>query len=569
MTVRIYDSNGNLIPELEELIHTSCSAVYEANLPAPLDGNTPNPPSSEKGDPSPNWFVLDFLDKDGTHVAAPVSGFPTETTACTFTSSIPGASGSADVVFGIRVNNSSGQDVTVDIDDDNLNIHMTGVGIAAGAVYEMVTDPVNVMPDGSGVYENTVNVTAGASCSASDSVLVKRIEPVVPATPVSCSDIKDLTALSMIWNGPNGVTVTTAAGEVFENIQTGNLITFQASKALTGNDYPIQLTGAVTGTSVFHLSCSDSEMDGTDDCGKAEGDGKSNDASLINQWSLDGMTGQKGSFACGLTSTGVVDPKPGTGGGTTGAVVGATVADLSDAKKFKWELTNNTNADVFITDVYVVWPADQGRLKKVKLGKDEFAKDVNDSTSPTSLPAEDAFESDANKRKLKKGETQKLEIEFTQETLYRGQKDFEVLVTFENAAGDKYVVKFSPATLAVTAAATLDLSDNKKVKWELTNNTTGDVLITEVTVSSWPAAHVKLKKMKLAADFAKGIDDTSAPTTVSELNNSFTSNPDDRQLKHGETKKLEIEFDKDVKNRTGAEYTIEVKFSNGNVVTYQ
>jgi hypothetical protein len=40
---------------VEEVIHTSCSTDYVAGLPAPLD----NP----KGDPSPNWFVEDFVQK--------------------------------------------------------------------------------------------------------------------------------------------------------------------------------------------------------------------------------------------------------------------------------------------------------------------------------------------------------------------------------------------------------------------------------------------------------------------------------------------------------------------------
>lgn len=40
-----------------EVIHTSCSAVYVAGLPAPLD--------QPKGDPSPNWTVVSFVDKDG------------------------------------------------------------------------------------------------------------------------------------------------------------------------------------------------------------------------------------------------------------------------------------------------------------------------------------------------------------------------------------------------------------------------------------------------------------------------------------------------------------------------
>ncbi len=40
---------------VEENIHTSCSTPFVAGAPAPL--NDP------KGDPSPNWFVLDFEQK--------------------------------------------------------------------------------------------------------------------------------------------------------------------------------------------------------------------------------------------------------------------------------------------------------------------------------------------------------------------------------------------------------------------------------------------------------------------------------------------------------------------------
>jgi len=40
---------------VQETIHTSCSALYVRNQPAPLDGESGN-----KGNPSDNWFVLDF-----------------------------------------------------------------------------------------------------------------------------------------------------------------------------------------------------------------------------------------------------------------------------------------------------------------------------------------------------------------------------------------------------------------------------------------------------------------------------------------------------------------------------
>jgi hypothetical protein len=49
-----------------EVIHTSCSAPYVAGQPAPLD----NP----KGDPSSNWLVLSFVDKNGDSVSLPSGG---------------------------------------------------------------------------------------------------------------------------------------------------------------------------------------------------------------------------------------------------------------------------------------------------------------------------------------------------------------------------------------------------------------------------------------------------------------------------------------------------------------
>ena len=49
--------------------------------------------------------------------------------------------------------------------------------------------------------------------------------------------------------------------------------------------------GTPLGESVFHISCSDDDMNGTEDCGKNEGDGKSDDQSKINDWLFEGMSG--------------------------------------------------------------------------------------------------------------------------------------------------------------------------------------------------------------------------------------------------------------------------------------
>ncbi len=66
-----------------------------------------------------------------------------------------------------------------------------------------------------------------------------------------------------------------------------------------GNDIDLTLSGAANGTSTFHVSCSDQEMNGSEDCGTNQGNGKDNDSG-INDWLLDGMTGEKGMFDCGL-----------------------------------------------------------------------------------------------------------------------------------------------------------------------------------------------------------------------------------------------------------------------------
>ena len=114
----------------------------------------------------------------------------------------------------------------------------------------------------------------------------------------------------------------------------------------------------------------------------------------------------------------------------------AATLDLGDDKKVKWELTNNDTEDVFITRVLVTWPdaaEEHDQLKKMKLEGD-FGKDVFDDTSPTDVPTDKAFEDDANKRKLKKGESKKLEIEFTKEFDDKSQSvpgDFTITVWFD------------------------------------------------------------------------------------------------------------------------------------------
>ena len=63
------------------------------------------------------------------------------------------------------------------------------------------------------------------------------------------------------------------------------------------------------GESEFHISCSDSNMNGVEDCDKNQGDGKSDAPGLINQCLLEGMSGDQ-TLEC---TPSIVPPLPACG----------------------------------------------------------------------------------------------------------------------------------------------------------------------------------------------------------------------------------------------------------------
>ncbi len=72
-------------------------------------------------------------------------------------------------------------------------------------------------------------------------------------------------------------------------IQPGQLVTF--FNTADGNDVSVFTH---RGESMFHLSCSDPDMNDPSDCDKLQGDGKSNAAGLLNAWRLAGFVDAKG-----------------------------------------------------------------------------------------------------------------------------------------------------------------------------------------------------------------------------------------------------------------------------------
>jgi len=224
----------------------------------------------------------------------------------------PASTAGADVRFGFKVITNSTEPLNIVITDDNLDISKP---ILLNDTYEFVHEAF-VFPGADDTYSNTVDVTAVGSlnasltCSASDSVEVKRIKPVIP---VKCEEIKKITGLSLIWDGADAVDIemsdTRVSPSRFENVMPGDTITFTFDQADTGNNLEMTIRvhdgeidnvfgGTELGMSEFHVSCSDSEMNGTEDCGTRQGDGRDDDPALLNDWLLDGMAGENGSFIC-------------------------------------------------------------------------------------------------------------------------------------------------------------------------------------------------------------------------------------------------------------------------------
>ena len=473
-----------------EIIHTSCSAVYVANQPAPLDGNTPNPANSDKGDPSPNWFVVNFEDKEDRLVQGEVEPLP-GMDACT-------VAAGEQVRYDYRISNTGETGIALTSVFDNKLAEILDPRpqyLAPGAeltLSQLVS--INETTHSAVSAVAHVDGVPSASCGAADSVEVRVQQP---KDPVSCKDIKELTQLSLIWDGANGVDVITDLGERFTNVNKGNKITFHVDRG----DAILYLSGAVTGTSSFHLSCSDQEMNGNEDCGKRQGNGKDGNKhkkgkhknqGTVNEWLLAGMTGERGGFNCGLPNTGTVPPgygdgdddddvsggdddddgngggdddddgngggdddDDGSGGdddddgngggdddddgngggdddddGNGGDIVADSHLKVSD-KKIKWKLTNYGNRDYYITRVEVDWPTAHKKLKKFKLEGD-FVKKVDDRYPVTVVPDEASFERDSKKRKLKKGKSKYLEIEFDKKIKHNHQGQYRIKISFDN-----------------------------------------------------------------------------------------------------------------------------------------
>ncbi len=120
---------------------------------------------------------------------------------------------------------------------------------------------------------------------------------------------KPINTLSLTWNGEQTIRVVAHLGNAdspviaeHENVVQGQTITVQGY-----DDAPDDViweifdadTGELLGESKFRLACDDDEMNGVEDCGLPQGDGRDNKSYRVNDWQLAGMVDDSGLLDCG------------------------------------------------------------------------------------------------------------------------------------------------------------------------------------------------------------------------------------------------------------------------------
>jgi hypothetical protein len=128
-----------------------------------------------------------------------------------------------------------------------------------------------------------------------------------------CSDAKPINELTMVWNGTQAVRIRAWKGSVgstllaeINNIQPNQEVTVTGYAGAPNDVIWEVFTAGSTGTngrigqSTFHLSCSDSNMNGPEDCRLPQGDGKDK-TGFLNLWLFEGMAGNGQRLDCTTT----------------------------------------------------------------------------------------------------------------------------------------------------------------------------------------------------------------------------------------------------------------------------
>ena len=214
-----------------------------------------------------------------------------------------------EVIYTYNLSNKGDALTGVRVNDDKLGFIKDTSGnstfnLSGGALLELkASTEINQTTTNTAIA--TGNLGTGGQCSSNEATATVTVE--TSTGPFVCKDAKPINEISMIWNGLQNVKIKAWKGSVgstllatIDNIKPGDKVTV-TGYAGSPNDVIWEIFNAGTtvkiGSSTFHLSCSDADMNGSEDCGKQEGDGKGL-SGYINNWLLAGMAGNDQRLVC-------------------------------------------------------------------------------------------------------------------------------------------------------------------------------------------------------------------------------------------------------------------------------
>ncbi|MGH0034137.1 MAG: DUF7467 domain-containing protein [Myxococcota bacterium] len=205
----------------------------------------------------------------------------------------------------------------VDVEDSELGEIASGLSLAPG---ESQTFAVGATLFGTTTNDATAtgDILGDLCDPGEDSLTVDVVVP--PQGSFNCSCWQSLTEVTLIWDGTETVDIQAWDGQPgstalqsFDDVAPGDSITITGFTADEAILEIFDSTGATKlDESELHLTCRDKAMNGVEDCGKRQGDGKYNDPSKRNDWILDGMVDDDETLSC---SPVVVGPPPSCGFG--------------------------------------------------------------------------------------------------------------------------------------------------------------------------------------------------------------------------------------------------------------
>ncbi len=419
-----------------EVIHTSCSTPYVAGRPAPLD--------SPKGAPSPNWFVVSFVDKEGNSVSIPDSAEGGFTDECSFA---PGPLPSCE---------TQGK-------PESLTFRYLGDGPVADCTDNAASRAEKKPPTCAG------NLPVGATVEIAIDKGSASKSMVAPGETFSITGFGAETEITLSGGGGSesdsfhtSCSAPLEVGDLFGNLL---LVAFDGVRSSVTVTYQYEVTNL--GDPVTNITVVDDKLGDIGVIPTLPANG-ANSAILqavteISETTTNTATatGMLNGEMCAapqdsVTVTAVEPPEPTCN-------VSITLDKVED-KKIKWKLSNSGDVGATIDTLIVSWPGD-GELKKVKFDGSDILKDVL-IASPAEITS-DQWLKQPKDRTLDAGDSgKKLELEFDDDfPLGKEQPpgDFDLTIKFEQGCE----VNANGGPKLLEGDAETSVADNNTEAWGL------------------------------------------------------------------------------------------------------